>query len=206
MEKREFFPNAEINFNKLQLAPNSSYSITKPKDAKIIEKLINKVGKDLIIFDGTANVGGDSINFGLNSNVKKVYACEINTETFKKLENNVKVYGLENKVECFNLDTVELIKNCMFNVDILFLDAPWGGKDYKSEKYLDLEMGKYKLYEVIRFATKCKNIKNIFLKVPYNYRIQSLMDVVVEGMSIHKIYTHKRYYLIITFHNMGDFF
>ena len=199
MNKKEFFPNAKINFNKLELAPNSSYSITKPKDAKIIEKYVNEVGKNLVIFDGTANVGGDSINFGLNPNVKKVYANEINPETFKKLVNNVKVYGLEDKVECFNLDTVELIKDCLFEVDILFLDAPWGGRDYKKEKYLDLEMGKYKLYEVIKFATKCKNIKNIFLKVPYNYQIHDLLEVVVEGMKIHKIYTHKKYYLLITF-------
>ena len=97
----EYFPAIPgINTSKLQMAPNSAYSITKPKDAKQIEKFINKhIGrKNLAILDGTSNVGGDVINFGLNPNVARVVAIEINPETFAMLENNIRIFKLEKKI------------------------------------------------------------------------------------------------------------
>lgn len=48
----EYFPTIPgINMSKLQMAANSAYSITNPKDAKQIEKFINKHmgGKNLAI-------------------------------------------------------------------------------------------------------------------------------------------------------------
>jgi hypothetical protein len=50
----EYFPDIPgINMSKLQMAPNSAYSITKPKDAKQIEQFINKHigGKNLAVLE-----------------------------------------------------------------------------------------------------------------------------------------------------------
>jgi 16S rRNA G966 N2-methylase RsmD len=217
----EYFPDIPgINMSKLQMAPNSAYSITKPKDAKQIEQFINKHigGKNLAILDGTANVGGDVINFGLNPNVARVVAIEINPETFAMLENNIRVYGkllilqseiksakriytrLEKKIQAIHGNSLDIIGKCADgeHFDILFLDAPWGGTSYKAQKFLDLEMSGKKLADVVGMAQKCRNIDNIILKIPFNYNLfQLIRQSEFHTIVIEKIKTVKGFYMIL---------
>ena len=191
-----------IDMSKLQMAPNSAYSITKPKDAKQIEQFINKHigGKNLAILDGTANVGGDVINFGLNPNVARVVAIEINPDTFAMLENNIRVYGLEKKIQAIHGNSLDIIGKCADgeHFDILFLDTPWGGTSYKTQKFLDLEMSGKKLADVVSMAQKCSNIDNIILKIPFNYNLYQLIrQSEFHTIVIEKIKTLKGFYMIL---------
>jgi tRNA G37 N-methylase Trm5 len=191
-----------IDISKLQMAPNSAYSITKPKDAKQIEQFINKHigGKNLVILDGTANVGGDVINFGLNSNVARVVAIEINAETFAMLENNIRIFKLEKKIQAIQGNSLDIIGKCADgeHFDILFLDAPWGGTSYKAQKFLDLEMSGKKLADVVKMAQKCRNIDNIILKIPFNYNLfQLIRQSEFHAIVIEKIKTVKGFYMIL---------
>ena len=199
----EYFPNIPgINVSKLKMAPNSSYSITKPKDAKQIEEFINKhiPSKKLAILDGTANVGGDVINFGLNPNVDRIVAIEINADTFAMLENNIRVYGLEKKIQVIHGNSLDIIEKCANgeHFDILFLDAPWGGTMYKKQKFLDLEMSGKKLVDIVKMAQKCRNIDNIMLKIPFNYNLYQLIrQTDFHTIIIEKIKTVKGFYMIL---------
>jgi precorrin-6B methylase 2 len=199
----EYFPAIPgINMSKLQMAPNSAYSITKPKDAKQIEQFINKHmgGKNLAILDGTANVGGDVINFGLNPNVARVVAIEINPETFAMLENNIRVYGFAEKIQAIQGNSLDIIGKCADgeHFDILFLDAPWGGTSYKAQKFLDLEISGKKLADVVKMAQKCRNIDNIILKIPFNYNLfQLIRQSEFHTIVIEKIKTVKGFYMIL---------
>jgi len=199
----EYFPDIPgINTSKLQMAPNSAYSITKPKDAKQIEQFINKHigGKNLAILDGTANVGGDVINFGLNPNVARVVAIEINPETFAMLENNIRIFKLEKKIQAIQGNSLDIIGKCADgeHFDILFLDAPWGGTSYKAQKFLDLEMSGKKLADVVSMAQKCRNIDNIILKIPFNYNLYQLIrQSEFHTIVIEKIKTLKGFYMIL---------
>jgi precorrin-6B methylase 2 len=199
----EYFPDIPgINMSKLQMAPNSAYSITKPKDAKQIEQFINKHigGKNLAILDGTANVGGDVINFGLNPNVARVVAIEINPETFAMLENNIRVFKLEKKIQAIHGNSLDIIGKCADgeHFDILFLDAPWGGTSYKAQKFLDLEISGKKLADVVGMAQKCRNIDNIILKIPFNYNLfQLIRQSEFHTIVIEKIKTVKGFYMIL---------
>jgi len=199
----EYFPAIPgINTSKLQMAPNSAYSITKPKDAKQIEQFINKHigGKNLAILDGTANVGGDVINFALNPNVARVVAIEINPETFAMLENNIRIYGLAEKIQAIHGNSLDIIGKCADgeHYDILFLDAPWGGTSYKAHKFLDLEMSGKKLADVVKMAQKCRNIDNIILKIPFNYNLfQLIHQSEFHTIVIEKIKTVKGFYMIL---------
>ena len=191
-----------IDMSKLQMAPNSAYSITKPKDAKQIEQFINKHigGKNLAILDGTANVGGDVINFGLNPNVARVVAIEINPETFAMLENNIRIFKLEKKIQAIHGNSLDIIGKCADgeHFDILFLDAPWGGTSYKAHKFLDLEMSGKKLADVVTMAQKCRNIDNIILKIPFNYNLfQLIRQSEFHTIVIEKIKTVKGFYMIL---------
>lgn len=199
----EYFPAIPgINASKLQMAPNSAYSITKPKDAKQIEQFINKHigGKKMAILDGTANVGGDVINFGLNPNVSRVVAIEINPETFAMLENNIRIFKLEKKIQAIHGNSLDIIGKCADgeHFDILFLDAPWGGTSYKTHKFLDLEMSGKKLADVVKMAQKCRNIDNIILKIPFNYNLYQLIrQTEFHTIVIEKIKTIKGFYMIL---------
>lgn len=191
-----------IDMSKLQMAPNSAYSITKPKDAKQIEQFINKHigGKNLAILDGTANVGGDVINFGLNPNVARVVAIEINPETFAMLENNIRIFKLEKKIQAIHGNSLDIIGKCADgeHFDILFLDAPWGGTSYKAQKFLDLEISGKKLADVVGMAQKCRNIDNIILKIPFNYNLYQLIrQSEFHTIVIEKIKTLKGFYMIL---------
>ena len=199
----EYFPDIPgINMSKLQMAPNSAYSITKPKDAKQIEQFINKHmgGKNLAILDGTANVGGDVINFGLNPNVARVVAIEINPDTFAMLENNIRVYRLAEKIQAIRGNSLDIIGKCADgeHFDILFLDAPWGGTSYKAQKFLDLEISGKKLADVVSMAQKCRNIDNIILKIPFNYNLYQLIrQSEFHTIVLEKIKTVKGFYMIL---------
>ena len=202
MTEEYFLVIPGINMSKLQMAPNSAYSITKPKDAKQIEQFINKHigGKNLAILDGTANVGGDVINFGLNPNVARVVAIEINSETFAMLENNIRVFKLEKKIQAIHGNSLDIIGKCADgeHFDILFLDAPWGGTSYKTQKFLDLEMSGKKLADVVKIAQKCRNIDNIILKIPFNYNLYQLIrETEFHTIVIEKIKTVKGFYMIL---------
>ena len=188
--------------------------------AKQIEQFINKHigGKNLAILDGTANVGGDVINFALNPNVARVVAIEINPETFAMLENNIRVYGkllilqseiksalriytkLEKKIQAIQGNSLDIIGKCADgeHFDILFLDAPWGGTSYKTQKFLDLEMSGKKLADVVVMAQKCRNIDNIILKIPFNYNLYQLIrQSEFHTIVIEKIKTVKGFYMIL---------
>jgi 16S rRNA G966 N2-methylase RsmD len=82
-----------------------SYTRSNIIGKHIIECIINPLfergffGRDdarFVVVDATAGLGGDSINFGLYNAVSRVISYEINSETFKMLDNNVLLYGLDN--------------------------------------------------------------------------------------------------------------
>jgi tRNA/tmRNA/rRNA uracil-C5-methylase (TrmA/RlmC/RlmD family) len=128
----DLFPQKEgIDYSKLKITEEGSYSITRRRDAERIMNILNatfKNIKDLTITDVTACIGGDTLNFALR--FKHVHSIELNTENFEALTNNVQVYGCNN-VTLHNADSVKLFN---WNTHVLYLDPPWGGKDYKQHK------------------------------------------------------------------------
>lgn len=171
-----FPPNKNIDKTKLDIAIDSIYSITKPKITEDISKYIKKEFPNVnYIIDGTSNVGTTAIV--LSYYFKYIYAIEINETTFKKLKNNIELYKLNN-VKCL-LDDVILFMNDKnklkeINFDIntfcLFLDPPWKGVFYKTEKQIDLELGNINILDFIKNI----NIKYVCLKVPFNYNFSKL--------------------------------
>jgi hypothetical protein len=164
-----------VDYSKLKMTSEGKYSITKRKDGKILLNLMKsilKTTKEKTITDLTGNVGGDTILFGLN--FKKVYSIEINDENFKVLENNINVFKLKN-VKLYLGDSTKLYD---WNTDILYLDAPWGGSDYRKHKILDLYLGSTRIDEFLEQVVRRNNPpKYIFLKVPYNYNFDRLNNL-----------------------------
>jgi 16S rRNA G966 N2-methylase RsmD len=116
--------------------------------------------------------------FGLNFG--HVEAIEIDKDNFEALKNNVKVFKLKN-VTLHQGDATKLFR---WKTDILYVDPPWGGPDYKEKQNLDLYLGKERLDEFISLILQQEwRPHYVFIKLPRNYafeRLQNLPNVVKE--------------------------
>ncbi len=110
--------------------------INKKMCELIQEKLSNK---KLVLFDGTACTGADSIGIVFNTPLISVIANELDPLNYKALVYNVKLYGYDNKIKCMNQDTIDLLYPEIIldpKPNIIYIDCPWGGKDYNIFLYL----------------------------------------------------------------------
>jgi 16S rRNA G966 N2-methylase RsmD len=191
----DLFPRKDgIDFSKLEITEVGSYSITRRRDAERIMNILKNKFQDisnLSITDSTACIGGDTINFALH--FKSVTSIELEEQNFKCLKNNVEVYNFNN-VKLHHGDSTVLFN---WNTDILYIDPPWGGKDYKNQKNIDLFLSKnIRIDKWIEEILKRKNRPSfIILKLPSNYRFNVLNFLPnVETISSHQI---RSYVLII---------
>ena len=169
----KFFPKVKnINTNRLKISNEGVYSISKPEVSKeILNYILSKTGKNIIVLDGTGNVGGDTIRFGLSKNVKKVFTTEINKDNFEILKHNINVYKLNNKISLYNVDFIKFYKILKKKIDVIFIDPPWGGPNYKKKCRLNLYLSKQSIGTIVKDIKKRKICSYIFIKIPFNFNI-----------------------------------
>ncbi len=154
-----WFPRG--NTKPLQIVKESIYSITHSRDAEFISQNIasEMKTKNLIITDATANVGGNTLSFA--KHFTKVNAVEIDPDTCSALKNNVRAYGYK------NVDTFCCAYTPTYKQDVVFMDPPWGGIDYRKHDKMMLFLGDEPIYEI---ANKI-DAKLIVIKIPNNFDI-----------------------------------
>jgi hypothetical protein len=169
-------------FNYLKIDNDSIHYIShkniSAKISSIIENHLSKYNinkKNAIITDCTAGVGGDSIC--LAQNFKFVYSIELNKTRYDYLNNNLSVYGIKN-TKTYNKDFINIVPY-INNHDIIFIDPPWGGSQYKSVNKIKIKISNVNDIEDIcdEFLFSSKMKKNplfIALKLPKNYDIHYL--------------------------------
>ena len=149
------------------------------KITSIILYHLNKLELNLdniCITDATAGVGGNTLSFGMN--FKTIDAIELDDTRYEYLVNNINIYNLKN-VYTYNDDCRQILPK-LSNQNVVFIDPPWGGKDYKNYKKLRLSLS------TTSIETLCNNLldqsKNmscpelILLKLPTNYDIEFLFN------------------------------
>jgi 16S rRNA G966 N2-methylase RsmD len=163
--KTLFPPLKNREMCKLKLDKVSLYSISSDKVSRLISETIYNFiqTKDIVITDATSGVGGNTISFA--KYFSKVNAIEKDTVRFDYLKNNIDIYDLTDKVTFYNADYLDL-KDCL-KQDVIFIDPPWGGRDYKRERELDLYLSDIELSEVCNSLAGMSRI--IVLKVPINF-------------------------------------
>jgi 16S rRNA G966 N2-methylase RsmD len=182
------------NYSKLKIDEDSFSFITIREIADMISKLIsyhllyfNLNPQKMKIIDYTAGVGGNVLSFSKNFNY--VYGIEIDELRASYLENNIKVYGFNN-IKVINDCSVNFTYNDLIkiNPNVIFMDPPWGGTDYKNSDTLLLKLGEKSIEEltgdIIKIFSeyyldennlnKYLNLNNklIVLKLPKNYDIE----------------------------------
>jgi len=162
---KSIFDNLSIEkYNKLLFTEESIYSSSKIEGSKLLKNIIseNLSNKDITITDGTANIGTDSIF--LSNYFNKINSVEISNINYNALANNVSVFDKTN-INTILGDIIIVIENLI--QDVIYIDAPWGGRDYKKNDKMKLFLGDL---EILDFYKKFRNKAKLFIfKVPYNY-------------------------------------
>jgi len=167
---KSIFDNLSIEkYNQLLFTEESIYSSSKIEGSKLLKSVIleNLSNKDITITDGTANIGTDSIF--LSNYFNKINSIEISNINYNALVNNVSVFEKTN-INTILGDIIIVIENLV--QDVIYIDAPWGGRDYKKNDKMKLFLGDL---EILDFYKKFRNKAKVFIfKVPYNYDLDYL--------------------------------
>ena len=167
---KSIFDNLSIEkYDKLLFTEESIYSSSKIEGSKLLKNIIseNLSNKDITITDGTANIGTDSIF--LSNYFNKINSVEISNINYNALANNVSVFDKTN-INTILGDIIIVIENLI--QDVIYIDAPWGGRDYKKNDKMKLFLGDL---EILDFYKKFKDKAKVFIfKVPYNYDLEYL--------------------------------
>ena len=193
----QYFPaKVNVNYSDLKIDEVGKYSITLPKKADMITRLILFYCKNLnsanrlTITDATAGVGGNVLSFcksGLNVN-----AVEIDKDRFDYLSHNVTKYGYD--VSMYNENYLEIYER--LTQDIIFIDPPWGGLDYKKADEIVLTLGNTPLEDICNNIYNKKMAKLTVLKLPYNYNLNHMKRTIHTSFNIYNL---KNIMLILIF-------
>ncbi len=148
------------------------------------------------IADYTAGVGGNVISFC--KYFGRVYCIEIDKMRSEYLENNIKLYEYDN-YEIINGDAIKFNEERMIkdNIDVIFIDPPWGGSIYKYSDNLRLKLGEMYIEEIVvdiynKFVNNNVNNMNnkiIVIKLPKNYDIEYFYNFIKTNNNKNNNYT-----------------
>ncbi len=183
--KRYFANVSGKDLSKIQITTEGLYSISENKASEKLVYLIHAYFKsyNITITDATANNGSDSIALALK--FKHVNSIELDKINFSALENNVKnVYKLNN-VDLYNKDSVKYLNQ--LTQDVIYIDPPWGGKDYKKHTRLELFMSGKNMGEIYKQFKS--HTKLIVFKLPKNYDFTNFIQTTM--VTKYYIYLYK---------------
>jgi len=171
----------------LKLDEEAAYSVTDQVTAdRMTQDIVHVLGADsaISLCDATACIGGNTMSFARA--FKHVVAIESDPIRFGYLQHNLNVMGIHN-VRCIHGDSaVEVSWNHALGgsgskapsvakplYDVIFVDPPWGGPDYKTQANVSLELSGRPL------ADLCKEwapfTRYIAIKTPTNFDRESFM-------------------------------
>lgn len=185
-------------YSKLKIDGDSFSYITLREVAELTTKIIcyhlikyNINPQKVNIIDYTSGVGGNVLSFCKHFN--KVYAVELSKLRYEYLINNVNVYGFNN-VSFIN-DSCINVTNILsdINSNVIFIDPPWGGPNYKECDNLRLSIDNVpienlviKIFNIyVDYNNKhynneynVYNNKFVVLKLPKNYDVEYFYEYI----------------------------
>ena len=183
-------------YKKLIFTSDSIYSSSKIKGSlKLIDVIMKTTNNNLniTITDGTANIGTDSIH--LAEIFKNVNAIEYLKVNYEALKNNIQVLNNKKNMNSYNGDTNVLIKE--LEQDLIYIDAPWGGRNYKDFEKLKLYLGDVEILDF--YLNNREKAKYFVFKVPFNYDFDYFRGFIIDKVTIfpYKKDARIKYFLIV---------
>ena len=172
------FTNAKealIDYTKLKAVESTWYSSEHPVHFKQIDEIIYEEMRfdclqSLTVLDGTAHVGGFSLNWATAHPTHKIDSVELNKNTYDALVYNIRALNLEKQIQPIHADVNQIIRAASeAQFDFVYLDAEWGGPEYKRHTDMHLFLGDRDVSLVVQELLQRKITSIVFLKVPNNY-------------------------------------
>ena len=197
----KLFPVYDNNKNiltKVKIDNESVSYISSPIYAeKITNIILNHTKTNKInIVDCTAGCGGDTISF--LHKFKKVYSIEKNSIRYNYLMNNIQLYSFEKKSVIYNGNFENIIKDIK-DMNVIYIDPPWGGSSYKKQKLVKLKINNTQLDNIIFDIINDKSyaqLEYIIMKLPNNYDIRSLYEIIKNKTKI-TLYNLKKMIVLV---------
>ena len=195
-----------IRMRNLQMDSIGEYSVTLPREADQISHIIKNItslkNKKVTITDATAGIGGNTLSFSMFFD--KVNAIEIDRVRYNYLINNLSTLNATN-VNVFNDDMLNIIDKSQ--QDVIFMDPPWGGKNYKKKRRIRLSISDTSLEQICNNILDNKLASIIALKLPFNYDFEYLYsNIDKQYISITKYDISPRITLIVLYNNINETF
>ena len=173
---KKLFPfKKNVCYDNLKITKVGRYSISHRFDSSFLSKTIKslfkyikKNPKNIVITDATAGIGGNTLSFGLFFG--KINAIELDKEQYDALEHNVDQFKLSN-IELYQDSCLKVIP--LLEQDVIFIDPPWGGKDYKLKNQLNLYLDNKEIVEITNGWIN--NSEFIFIKIPKNFVLKEFI-------------------------------
>ena len=166
------------------LDATAGYSLTTSKIAKVYARIVCgcavRCGLDTTIStltDATASVGGNVFAFA--SHFAKVNAIELLEPTAQMLLHNLKLLKLLHKVDvwCGDSSHPDVVSSNIVQ-DVVFLDPPWGGINYRRAPRLSLFLAEKNLRQIcIEWA---RWTRLIVLKLPLKFHYREFFHLQAE--------------------------
>ena len=171
-----------MDFNHVEIDETSLYSTTTPfqmKEVEEIYKLENENPRSII--DATANIGGDSINFLRLYPYATLNAIEVDTKISRILRRNFHnlpaILGTNRgyNATAINMSAIDYFQEYRY-ADVIYFDPEWGGKDYKQQTSIDLQLGGYPIGLVAKHILENGMTPLIIMKLPFNANIDKILS------------------------------
>lgn len=181
----------------LVLDDESLYSTTDQVTAdRITKDILRFVSNMATITDATACIGGTALAF--SREFAKVNAIELDDNRYRYLIHNLKTLqthaGYKNNITCYHGDALE---ECIrLKQQVIFIDPPWGGPEYRQVAKLSLFLSGVPFSQVChRFH---RHASYLVLKVPTNFDDITFMADTAHFMKIvHKNTALRKMHLLI---------
>jgi trimethylguanosine synthase len=134
---------------------------------EVADKNARKTGARIVV-DGFCGIGGNTIGFAKHA--EHVYAIEIDHERIEMAKNNLKVYGLEDKVTFIEGDYFEVAPT--IQADAVFIAPPWGGPEYSQKQSFALEDFNPSGKAILDLAFN--HFPKVVLQIPKNFDLSEL--------------------------------
>jgi predicted RNA methylase len=177
----------DVDKSGLMFVESSTYSISHYYHAQwLADNIANNYGNNIILADICSNVGGNTIEFALEG-FTEIRSYDTDALACKALENNLAVYSkyVKGKVTVINGDANAQDYS---DVNVFFIDPPWGGKEYKKATTVMLYLGDVSLSSFIN--KHCGNAP-VYCKVPTNFDLGSLISETGRDYEVHHMKTKK---------------
>ena len=172
-------PIENVNYTIETLTYMTSHNRADEMTKVIVEEMKSLGYNSFDVWENGAGIGGNTMSFAENANVRHVTSYEILKERRDMLKRNLEMYSLLNKVTILEKEFDVKEVTCG---SILFLDPAWttkaGHEATKSDYVLEnLKMGNKTLEE---WAAGCSQCSLIVFKLPPGYKLKPVPNVTMK--------------------------